>query len=103
MDLSVVIPLFNEQDAVAGLADEILRAVPESLTYEIVFIDDGSTDRTADVLRSVKERQLRVRVLRHAVQNETVKLVTGPGISHAQGLQDDQGFIQFQGPIHRSL
>mgnify|MGYP001000224347 CR=1 FL=1 len=45
-EISVVVPLYNEEDNVAPLQEEIARAL-EGADYEVVFVDDGSTDDTA--------------------------------------------------------
>jgi len=57
--LSVVVPLFNEEENVPLLQSELTRALSD-LDYEIVFVDDGSTDRTADRI----EPGPRIQVLR---------------------------------------
>jgi glycosyltransferase involved in cell wall biosynthesis len=62
MDLSIVIPLFNERDNLAPLHAElgaVLSATGRS--FEIVFIDDGSTDGGEEVLREIKARDPHVR------------------------------------------
>ncbi|HOW25921.1 MAG TPA: glycosyltransferase family 2 protein [Bacteroidales bacterium] len=47
MDLSIIIPLFNEEESLNELASWIARVVDkEGLSYEIIFVDDGSTDRS---------------------------------------------------------
>jgi glycosyltransferase involved in cell wall biosynthesis len=52
IDVSIVIPLLNEQDNVASLYHELLAMVDrQPMVYEIIFIDDGSRDRTVDRLR----------------------------------------------------
>ena len=43
--VSVVVPLFNEEENVPALQAE-LRSALAGLDYEIIFVDDGSTDRT---------------------------------------------------------
>lgn len=54
MSVSVVVPVYNEQDNVAPLHDEILQVCrKEGYTFEIIFVDDGSSDRTVDVLRTL--------------------------------------------------
>ena len=64
MDVSVVIPAKNEAENVAPLVAEIRAALDGRYDYEIVYVDDGSTDATADeVRRCMKEG--RVRLLRH--------------------------------------
>ena len=64
MDLSVVFPVYNEAGNVEALVDDVTRACdPLGLDYEIVVVDDGSKDGTADVLRRVKSRVPRLRVI----------------------------------------
>jgi len=64
-DLSVVIPVYNEEENLPPLWDE-LRDVLESLTlsFEVVFVDDGSRDRSAEIIRGFRERDPRVRLVR---------------------------------------
>jgi glycosyltransferase involved in cell wall biosynthesis len=55
-DLSVLIPVYNEVDNVGPLQaelDEVLR--PSGMLYELIFVDDGSTDGTAERLRAIQE------------------------------------------------
>src|SRR5438067_13783554 len=53
-DVSVVLPAYNERDNVAAEIDRIRAALDASgLSYEIIVVDDASTDGTADVLRDV--------------------------------------------------
>jgi glycosyltransferase involved in cell wall biosynthesis len=64
VDLSVVIPVYNE---VLNL-DELLQQFTEALgrwgrSYELIFVDDGSTDGSADLLASFPDRDPRVRVI----------------------------------------
>ena len=52
LEISVVIPLFNEEDSVPELVNELLEALrPVGESFELVLVNDGSTDRTDDVLR----------------------------------------------------
>ena len=44
--LSVVVPVYNEQDNVAPLVGEIVAALRGSVDFEIVYVDDDSTDAT---------------------------------------------------------
>jgi dolichol-phosphate mannosyltransferase len=57
--VSVIIPVFNEEDNISILQSELGRALA-GLDHEIIFVDDGSSDRTADKI----ERRPEVRVLR---------------------------------------
>ena len=63
-DLSVVFPVYNEEENVPLLVAEIEQALSGGQwTYEMVAVDDGSTDRSLEVLRSLQERNPRLRVL----------------------------------------
>jgi dolichol-phosphate mannosyltransferase len=54
LDLSVVAPAHNEEGSVGPLVDEIERAVRGlGITWEVVIVDDGSTDRTRDTVRAL--------------------------------------------------
>ena len=51
MDISVIVPLYNEDESIKELYDWIVRVMRENnFTYEIIFINDGSTDRSWDVI-----------------------------------------------------
>jgi glycosyltransferase involved in cell wall biosynthesis len=65
LDLSVVIPVYNEEENLPPLWAE-LRAVLEALnlTFEVVFVDDGSRDRSAEIIRGFREADTRVRLVR---------------------------------------
>jgi glycosyltransferase involved in cell wall biosynthesis len=64
-DLSVVIPVYNEEASLTPLWSE-LREVLErlGLAFEVVFVDDGSRDRSAEIIRSFRETDRRVRLVR---------------------------------------
>ncbi len=64
MDISVVIPLYNEEESLPELTSWIERVMEENgFSYEILFIDDGSTDRSLDTIKSLANRNDRI----HAV------------------------------------
>ncbi|MDX1698180.1 MAG: glycosyltransferase family 2 protein [Thiohalobacterales bacterium] len=65
MDLSVVIPVFNESECIAGLVDEVCRTLEGALDYEVIVVDDGSVDGTAVVLQECCTGQPRLRVVTH--------------------------------------
>ena len=64
MKLSVVIPVYNEESTVANVVASV-QAVDTGLEREIVVVDDCSTDRTRDVLESMKARDPDLIVLTH--------------------------------------
>ena len=79
MELSIVVPLYNERDNLAPLHEELARVLRATgAGYEMLFVDDGSTDGSADVLRAIKAGDARVRVLRLARNSgQTAALACG--------------------------
>jgi len=63
-EVSIVVPAHNEAESLEALAGEIRRALDGGQAYEVLFVDDGSTDRTPAVLRRLAEADGRVRVVR---------------------------------------
>lgn len=65
MIVSIVIPLFNEAESLPELSSWIRRVCLENkLDYEIIFIDDGSSDGSWDVIRSIRQENKSVRAIR---------------------------------------
>ena len=61
MDISVVVPLYNEADSLPELHSWIKRVVArEGLTYEIIFVNDGSTDGSWDVIKTISAEDTNV-------------------------------------------
>jgi dolichol-phosphate mannosyltransferase len=63
--LSVVVPVYNEEGNVAPLVGEIVAALRGLVDFEIVYVDDLSRDGTLDVLRRLKAEVPELRVVRH--------------------------------------
>lgn len=62
MDISIVIPLYNEDESLPELHDWIKRVMEANqFAYEIIFIDDGSTDRSWEVIEDLKKKNPCVR------------------------------------------
>lgn len=56
MDISIVIPLFNEEESLTELSEWIVRVVEQhQLSYEIIFVDDGSTDESWKIIESLHQ------------------------------------------------
>lgn len=57
MDISVVVPLYNEAESLPELTEWIERVMRENnFTYEIIFVNDGSTDNSWDVIKSLRAK-----------------------------------------------
>ncbi len=57
MNLSIVIPLFNEEESLIELKDQIRGVLtPLHLSYEVIFIDDGSSDNSWNVVQQIAEQ-----------------------------------------------
>ncbi|MBU6376981.1 MAG: glycosyltransferase family 2 protein [Gammaproteobacteria bacterium] len=81
-DISVVIPVCNEVDNVGPLAREIVAAL-QGRRFEILFVDDGSTDGTAEALRELRASIPQLRVLRHSFRSGQSAAVCS-GVRHAR-------------------
>lgn len=81
-EISVVIPVCNEVDNVGPLAREIVAAL-QGKAFEILFVDDGSTDGTADALRELRDSIPQLRLLRHSFRSGQSAAVCS-GVRHAR-------------------
>lgn len=64
--LSIVVPCYNEQEALADFYDktsEILAQI-QDLTYEIIFIDDGSKDNTIEKIQTLRQKDKRIKFIK---------------------------------------
>ena len=62
MNISVIVPLFNEEESLPELHAWIERVMKaNNFTYEVIFVNDGSTDRSWDVIRELSEKSENVR------------------------------------------
>ena len=85
IDLSVVIPLYNEEENLPVLWPELKSVLEgQGLAFEVVFVDDGSRDRSAEVIRALHEADRRVRLVRLKV-NAGETAATDAGFRVARG------------------
>jgi len=79
LDVSVVIPVCNEQDNVEPLAREIHAALSGRYAFETIFVDDGSTDGTARAVRDARGAGMpEIRLIRHSVRSgQSAAVATG--------------------------
>lgn len=85
MDISVIVPLFNEDESLPELAAWIMRVMADNkFTYEIIMVDDGSTDNSWEVIRGLHEINPSIKGIKFqrnygksAALNEGFKLAKG--------------------------
>lgn len=77
-NLSVVIPVFNEQGNVETLAEEIKHTLNNKYHFEIVFIDDASTDNTLSILKKIQSQFPALKIVHHKTNaGQSAAIVTG--------------------------
>jgi len=100
--ISVVIPCYNEQESLPELFEKLEAAMRDmKCDYEYIFVDDGSTDRTVAVLRTLREKSPRVNIVSFR-RNQGKSAALNVGFHAAEGdyvvtidadLQDDPAEI----------
>ncbi len=62
--ISFVLPVYNEQDSLQELHQKITKAMKNELNdYELIFVNDGSTDNSFDILREIRRKDKRIRII----------------------------------------
>ena len=79
--LSIVVPLYNEEENVALLTEKIHKSL-KGYQYQIVYVDDFSTDRTRQVVRELKDPKIHMIALK---KNYGQSLALAAGIDYASG------------------
>src|SRR5277367_2890720 len=69
VDVSIVVPVRNEAENVAPLIAEIAAALDGRWAYEIIYVNDGSTDATAGKLAAIMQQRGNLRRIDHAVSS----------------------------------
>ncbi len=102
MDLTIVIPFLNEQDSLEELVERIYQNVlPLNMSFEILFVDDGSTDDSLNRLMKKKKEHPEIKIIRLR-KNFGKSIALSEGFKRAQGrvvitmdadLQDDPAEI----------
>src|ERR671924_356402 len=84
-ELCIVVPAFNEEENLPVLHRELCEALDaKAVTFELLVVDDGSRDGTADVLRRMAKSDHRVRALRLS-RNFGHQEAISIGLQHARG------------------
>jgi glycosyltransferase involved in cell wall biosynthesis len=85
MDLSIVVPVYNEEENIQYLYDQLTEVLePLGLEYEIICADDGSKDRSFELLKALAERDHRVKIVRFR-RNYGQTAGFSAGFDHAKG------------------
>ena len=85
LDLSVVVPVFNEQDNIIPLIDEIVTALDGFVKYEVIYVNDGSTDETLSILINKQKSCTPLRIIKHAKScGQSTAVHTGVKMAGAQ-------------------
>jgi glycosyltransferase involved in cell wall biosynthesis len=85
IDISVIVPLYNEEECVALLYEKIVAAIePLNRHFEILFIDDGSRDSTVPAASKIAENDKRLRIVKFR-RNYGQTPAMAAGIDHARG------------------
>lgn len=83
-DVSIVVPLLNEQDNIELLHGQITSALADKYNYEVIYVDDGSTDNSIAVLTKLHQDDLRIRIIRFR-KNFGQTAALSAGFTHARG------------------
>lgn len=81
--LSVIIPAYNSEQTIKSCITSVMQQDSSNMEYEIVVIDDGSTDRTGEILDRLKKEQIGLKV--YHIPNGGVSHARNYGINHAKG------------------
>jgi len=82
--ISIVVPLLNEQDNIGPLYEQITQSLTDKYDYETIFVDDGSSDNSFNILSELQKADNRVRVIRFR-KNFGQTPALAAGFAHARG------------------
>lgn len=78
MKISIVVPVHNEAENILPLIEEIVSAMAKAEAYEIIYVDDGSNDRSTEILAQSLNNIKALRVIRHEKScGQSTAIVTG--------------------------
>ncbi len=81
---SIIIPVYNEEDNVDILINDITKALDDKIDYEIICVDDGSTDKSFEKLEAIAKDTPRLKVIALA-RNTGQTAATQTGVDYATG------------------
>ncbi len=96
LDLSVVVPIYNEQESLPGLVEELLKSLrPTGKRFELVLVNDGSTDRSAEVLKALSsDVEELVCVLLRKNYGQTAAMAAGFDVASGEVIVSLDGDLQ---------
>ena len=83
-EISIVVPLLNEQDNIGPLYEQITQTLTDVYDYEIIFVDDGSSDNSFDILAELQKADAGIRVICFR-KNFGQTAALSAGFAHARG------------------
>ena len=83
-EVSVVVPVLNEQDNIGPLYEQITQSLTGKYNYEIIFVDDGSTDNSFEILTRLQKDDAKLRLIRFR-KNFGQTAALSAGFDHARG------------------
>ena len=86
--LSIIVPSFNEEETVGPFYEEVVKLDPfftkEDITIEIIYVDDGSRDRTLERIKELRKQDERIRAVSFS-RNFGKEAAIYAGLEHAKG------------------
>ena len=76
--ISIVIPIFNEKNNISALINEIKKTLNKKIVYEVIIVNDGSTDITKEFLSDINKKEKNITVINHKKNyGQSMALITG--------------------------
>lgn len=84
--ISIIVPAFNEEDVIADFIHDLEKKVHLKPTWELVIVNDGSSDKTAEIVNTLARKYQNIRLVTHEVNK-------GLGAAIATGIQSAAGEV----------
>jgi len=96
VDLSIVVPIYNEEENIPHLHERVTAAMAGAdIDYELILVDDGSSDGSFPLLRELAERDPRVKVIRFRRNfGQTAAMAAGFGVARGRVVIPMDGDLQ---------